>query len=136
MIKKGWGLDQNMEVQAMPEKNAFLFRFEKQADLNKVLKGCPWSIQGALLNIQHWDDYMNENAHQYYGASYPWLLGPRPNREPVWVSVRYEHVQNYCYYYGKLGMRKKIANLYMTVWKMEQSIADVGMGWERAMSRR
>ncbi|KAI9121114.1 hypothetical protein K1719_008147 [Acacia pycnantha] len=47
-----------MEIHETPERNAFLFRFEKLENYNKVLKGHPWLIQGALLNIQHWDDVM------------------------------------------------------------------------------
>lgn len=58
MIRKGWGLERGMEIQDMPEKNAYLFRFIRQDYYDRVLKGCPWAIQGALLNNQHWDDYM------------------------------------------------------------------------------
>ncbi|KAI9121440.1 hypothetical protein K1719_008473 [Acacia pycnantha] len=47
-----------MEIHEMPDKNTFLFRFTKQEDYVRVLKGCPWSILGTLLNLQHWDDYM------------------------------------------------------------------------------
>ncbi|KAI9118986.1 hypothetical protein K1719_009661 [Acacia pycnantha] len=39
MIKKGWGLDQNMEIHDMPEKNAYLFRFTNADDYHRVLKG-------------------------------------------------------------------------------------------------
>ncbi|KAI9120436.1 hypothetical protein K1719_007469 [Acacia pycnantha] len=56
MIKKGWGLDKDMEIHELPDNNAFLFRFPKLDDFNRVLKGRPWSIQGALLNLQHWDE--------------------------------------------------------------------------------
>ncbi|KAI9110652.1 hypothetical protein K1719_018518 [Acacia pycnantha] len=57
MIKKGWGIDRNMEVHEMPDNNAFLFRFTLQSDYIKILKGRPWSILGALLNLQHWDEF-------------------------------------------------------------------------------
>ncbi|KAI9125932.1 hypothetical protein K1719_003350 [Acacia pycnantha] len=59
MIKKGWGIDKGMEIHEMPDKNAFLFRFTRQEDYHRVLKGRPWSIQNAMLNLQPWDDYMN-----------------------------------------------------------------------------
>ncbi|KAI9115742.1 hypothetical protein K1719_013411 [Acacia pycnantha] len=58
MIRKGWGLDRGMEIHDMPEKNAYLFRFGRQEDYDRVLKGRPWAIQGVLLNIQHCDNYM------------------------------------------------------------------------------
>ncbi|KAI9116846.1 hypothetical protein K1719_012212 [Acacia pycnantha] len=58
MIRKGWGLDRWMEIHDMPEKNSYLFRFGRQEDYDRVLKGRPWAIQGVLMNIQHWDDFM------------------------------------------------------------------------------
>ncbi|KAI9077607.1 hypothetical protein K1719_040444 [Acacia pycnantha] len=57
MIKKGWGLDKGMELHELPDNNAFIFRFPKQEDYIRVLKGRPWSIQGALLNLQHWEEF-------------------------------------------------------------------------------
>ncbi|KAI9091590.1 hypothetical protein K1719_028033 [Acacia pycnantha] len=47
-----------MEIHDMPEKYTYLFHFVKKDDYNRVLKGRPWAIQGALLNLQHWDDFM------------------------------------------------------------------------------
>ncbi|KAI9109822.1 hypothetical protein K1719_018863 [Acacia pycnantha] len=57
MIKKGWGLEKDMEIHELPDNNAFLFRFPKLDDYNRILKGRPWSIQGVLLNLQHWDEF-------------------------------------------------------------------------------
>ncbi|KAI9084151.1 hypothetical protein K1719_033822 [Acacia pycnantha] len=57
MIKKGWGLDKDTKIHELPDNNAFLFRFPKQDDYIRILKGRPWLIQGALLNIQHWDEF-------------------------------------------------------------------------------
>ncbi|KAI9116762.1 hypothetical protein K1719_012128 [Acacia pycnantha] len=57
MIKKGWGLNKQLEIHEMPGKNAFLFRFVYKDDYYRVLKIHLWSIQGALLNLQKWDDY-------------------------------------------------------------------------------
>ncbi|KAI9077016.1 hypothetical protein K1719_041029 [Acacia pycnantha] len=58
MIRKGWGLDRWLEIHDMPEKNSYLFRFGRQEDFDRVLKGRPWAIRAVLLNIQHWDDLM------------------------------------------------------------------------------
>ncbi|KAI9110573.1 hypothetical protein K1719_018439 [Acacia pycnantha] len=57
MIQKGWGLDRDMEIHDMPDKSTYLFRFIRQEDYNRVLKGRPWAIQGALLNLQYWDEF-------------------------------------------------------------------------------
>ncbi|KAI9075959.1 hypothetical protein K1719_042081 [Acacia pycnantha] len=160
MIKKGWGLDRDMEVHEMTNNNAFLFRFSSQAYYNRILKGRPWSILGALLNLQHWDEFMvfhevnfgwcpfwiqfhglphiafdNDNAVKLGNAvgrvmlyespkldgklsrtfirtrtlvniQEPLIPGfwvPRPQREPIWVMIKYERLQNYCYDCGRIG---------------------------------
>ncbi|KAI9112083.1 hypothetical protein K1719_016979 [Acacia pycnantha] len=38
MIKKGWGLDKDMEIHELQDNNAFLFRFPKQDDYTRILK--------------------------------------------------------------------------------------------------
>ncbi|KAI9083407.1 hypothetical protein K1719_034621 [Acacia pycnantha] len=64
MIKKGWGIDKEMEIHEMPEKNVKVELesprggFAKHDDYKRVLKGRSWAIQGVLLNIQPCDDYM------------------------------------------------------------------------------
>ncbi|KAI9081512.1 hypothetical protein K1719_036533 [Acacia pycnantha] len=51
------GLDKGMELHELPDNNAFIFRFPKQEDYIRVLKGRPWSIQGAFLNLQHREEF-------------------------------------------------------------------------------
>ncbi|KAI9119917.1 hypothetical protein K1719_009306 [Acacia pycnantha] len=164
MIKKGWGIDRNMEVHEMPDNNAFLFRFTSQSDYIKILKGLPWSILGALLNLQHWDEFtvIQEVDFgwcpfwiQFHGLPHntldddnaitlgnavgrvmmyespqdggklsrtfirtrslvniheplvPGFWVPRPQREPVWVTIKYEMLQIYCYDCGQIGHEAK-----------------------------
>ncbi|KAI9126970.1 hypothetical protein K1719_001529 [Acacia pycnantha] len=112
MIKKGWGLDKGMEIHEMPDKNAFLFRFTRLEDFHRVLKGRSWSIQNVLLNLQNWDNYMvyqeDPSPHQYPKPTHSRLLGTTTSRDPIWVSIRYERLQNYCYDCGRIGHEARI----------------------------
>ncbi|KAI9122652.1 hypothetical protein K1719_006492 [Acacia pycnantha] len=164
MIKKGWGIDRNMEVHEMPDNNALLFQFTSQFDYIKILKGHPWSILGALLNLQHWDDFIVIQEVdfgwcpfwiQFHGLPHntldddnaitlgnavgrvmmyespqdggklsrtfirtrslvniheplvPGFWVPRPQREPIWVTIKYEMLQIYCYDCGRIGHEAK-----------------------------
>ncbi|KAI9117874.1 hypothetical protein K1719_011016 [Acacia pycnantha] len=59
MIRKGWKLEDDLEVHEMDGSQlTFLFRFHNVKDYGRILKGRPWSIQGFLLNLQVWEDHM------------------------------------------------------------------------------
>ncbi|KAF7809654.1 reverse transcriptase [Senna tora] len=53
MILKGWNCRGEVVIGEMGV-NLFMFTFEKEEDMVRVLKGRPWSIIGFLLNIQSW----------------------------------------------------------------------------------
>ncbi|KAK4275153.1 hypothetical protein QN277_018286 [Acacia crassicarpa] len=59
MIKKGWQLDKEVEIHELDRSELiFLFRFQNAGDVSRVLLGRPWSIQGFLLNLKPWEDFM------------------------------------------------------------------------------
>ncbi|KAK4275892.1 hypothetical protein QN277_018903 [Acacia crassicarpa] len=59
MIKKSWNLDEEMEIHELDRSQfTFLFRFHHERDYARVLTGRPWSIQGCLLNLQNWEEFM------------------------------------------------------------------------------
>ncbi|KAI9070784.1 hypothetical protein K1719_047252 [Acacia pycnantha] len=114
MIKKGWGLDKDMEIHGLPDHNAFLFRFQKQEDYNRVLKGRPWSIQGSGGKVVMFKLQRRGviclctfiRVRTLINILEPLTSGfwvPRPQRESIWVVVKYERLQNYCYDCGKIG---------------------------------
>ena len=62
MIKKGWQVNEEVDIHELDRaKSIFLFHFKKEADYHRILKGQPWSIQGHLLNLQLWNDFMTLN---------------------------------------------------------------------------
>lgn len=52
MIKKGWLIDEDLEVHVLDSSQLiFRFRFRNAKDYVRILKERPWSIQGFLLNL-------------------------------------------------------------------------------------
>ncbi|KAK4283917.1 hypothetical protein QN277_000818 [Acacia crassicarpa] len=59
MIKKGWKLDEELEIHELDrDKLIFRFHFKNVSDYARILKGRPWSVQGFLLNLQVWENFM------------------------------------------------------------------------------
>ncbi|KAK4282357.1 hypothetical protein QN277_013744 [Acacia crassicarpa] len=160
MITKAWQVEDGVEILDMDRSSfIFLFRFNRDEDFFRILRGRPWNILGHLLNLQEWEDDMvlqevsfdsapfwvqfhglpvevfdSENAKTLGGAvgdavmfenpmvdgkmrrafirvrslirvNEPLVSGfwvPREAKEPVWVKIRYERLQNFCFKCGCL----------------------------------
>ena len=73
MIKKGWQMCEEVEIHELDRsKSIFLFQFTKKEDFDRVMKGRPWSIQGHLLNLQLWDEFMTLEEVNFSFAPY-WI---------------------------------------------------------------
>lgn len=55
-IRKGWNLGEDTDVTEM-SNNTFVFTFKKMKERERVLRGRPWTVLGALMSIQLWDEY-------------------------------------------------------------------------------
>ena len=167
MIRKGWQLEEDaLEIHDFDNvRPIFLFKFKKEEDYLQILKGRPWSIQGFMLNVQLWEDYMVLSEVRFNTSPF-WvqfhglpieafergnavILGeqagevlmyedpkaddkinrsfirvrclinldnplesgfwaPREEKEPTWVSLKYERLQNFCYHCGRIGHDEKV----------------------------
>ncbi|KAI9106909.1 hypothetical protein K1719_022437 [Acacia pycnantha] len=50
ILQKAWNLQSGFDVLEI-EGNAFIFKFEKDEEYNRILRGRPWSINGCLLSL-------------------------------------------------------------------------------------
>lgn len=55
-IRKGWNLDEETEIVEMAS-DTFVFKFKSMREKARILRGRPWTVQGALMSIQEWDEY-------------------------------------------------------------------------------
>ena len=73
MIKKGWQLNEEVEIRDLDRaKSIFLFNFNKEEDVDRILKGRPWTIQGHLLSLKKWDEHMFLSEVDFFSALY-WI---------------------------------------------------------------
>ncbi|KAI9071798.1 hypothetical protein K1719_046244 [Acacia pycnantha] len=131
ILRKAWNLQTGLDIIEITGK-AFMFKFEDEEEYNRILRGRPWSINGSLLNLMErpkykaseefvfshspfWIQIHNvplkaclENAISIGETSVrkalvPGFWLPKPDGTNVWISVRYEKLQNFCYNCGKIG---------------------------------
>ncbi|XP_028782868.1 uncharacterized protein LOC114738970 [Neltuma alba] len=165
MIRKGWNLTKNEDLEITDvDQNAFIFEFRRAEDRMRILKGRPWSIQGQLLNIQIWKDFMTFSEVDFHSCPFwiqfhdlpeeamdienvrilgsmvgnvvmiedprrgnlltrsflrarvvvdlrkPLITGiwtPRPDMDPVWIKIKYERLQQFCFWCGRIGHDQK-----------------------------
>ncbi|KAI9081399.1 hypothetical protein K1719_036662 [Acacia pycnantha] len=166
ILRKAWNLPEGFDVVEI-NGNAFMFKFAKEEEYSKILRGRPWTINGCLLNLMERSKYKSceefdfsrcpvwiqihnvplealclENAitiggyvgevmlaeDPFYNGRYlrkflrarivldlrkPLSYGfwlPRPDSRKIWLSVRYEKLQSFCYNCGKLGHDNRNCN--------------------------
>lgn len=72
-LKKAWGLEDGVQIVEVGS-NLFQFKFKTEFDLDRILKGGPWSFDNQLLLLTKWRKGMNaENV--------------RLNQASLWVQI-------------------------------------------------
>ncbi|KAI9111609.1 hypothetical protein K1719_017299 [Acacia pycnantha] len=111
MIRKGWGLNRGMEIHNMPEKNAYMFQFAPRVHKRLSLTFIRVRV---LVNILE-----------------PLTIGfwvPRLSRNPTWVIVRYELLQNYCYDCGRIGYNSRTCKFQLDITNEDDEDTRSGSG--------
>ena len=67
-IRRAWGLNESMQILEVG-LNLFQFKFQYEFDLDRILRGGPWSFDNQLLLLQRWKKGMNVGNIRLESAS-------------------------------------------------------------------
>ena len=59
-LRKAWGLDKEIQI-AEVGSNLFQFKFQSEYEIDRILRGGPWTFDNQLLMLIHWSKRMNAN---------------------------------------------------------------------------
>ena len=67
-IRRAWGLNESMQILEVG-LNLFQLKFQSEFDLDRILRGGPWSFDNQLLLLQRWKNGMNVGNIRLESAS-------------------------------------------------------------------
>ncbi|XP_075644994.1 uncharacterized protein LOC142615982 [Castanea sativa] len=67
-VRRAWGLDESLQILEVG-LNLFQFKFQYELEMDRVLRGGPWSFDNQLLLLQRWKKGMNVGNIQMEKAS-------------------------------------------------------------------
>ncbi|KAK7826371.1 hypothetical protein CFP56_032306 [Quercus suber] len=67
-IRRAWGLNESMQILEVGP-NLFQFKFQSEFDLDRILRGGPWSFDNQLLLLQRWKKGMTVGNIRFESAS-------------------------------------------------------------------
>ncbi|KAK7822842.1 uncharacterized protein CFP56_036059 [Quercus suber] len=113
-IRRAWGLNESMQILEVG-LNLFQFKFQSEFDLDRILRGGPWTFDNQLLLLKWWNRGMTvgkirlEAASlrvQIWGASFD-MVSPQVAKE---VGSRFGEVEE-----GEWKKKKNDLNMFMRV---------------------
>ena len=60
MLRRAWGLEKGLQISEVGS-NLFQFKFQSEYELNRILKGGPWTFDNQLLMLTRWRAGMSAN---------------------------------------------------------------------------
>ena len=67
-LKRAWGLENQVQVVEVGA-NLFQFKFNSKFDMNRVLKGGPWTFDNQLLLLVRWKSRMTAGNVKFESVS-------------------------------------------------------------------
>ena len=67
-LKRAWGLENQVQVVEVGA-NLFQFKFNSEFDMNRVLKGGPWTFDNQVLLLVHWKSGMTAGNVKFESVS-------------------------------------------------------------------
>ena len=67
-LKRAWGLENQVQVVEVGA-NLFQFKFNSKFDMNRVLKGGPWTFDNQVLLLVHWKSGMTASNVKFESVS-------------------------------------------------------------------
>ena len=67
-IRRAWGLNESMQILEVGP-NLFQFKFQSEFDLDRILRGGPWTFDNQLLLLQRWKKGMTVGNIRLEAAS-------------------------------------------------------------------
>ena len=59
-LRKAWGLDKALQI-AEVGSNLFQFKFQYEYEIDRILRGGPWTFDNQLLMLTRWRKGMSAN---------------------------------------------------------------------------
>ncbi|XP_030936437.1 uncharacterized protein LOC115961633 [Quercus lobata] len=59
-LRRAWGLDKELQISEVGN-NLFQFKFQSEYDLERILRGGPWTFDNQLLMLTRWKSGMSAN---------------------------------------------------------------------------
>ncbi|KAK9998159.1 hypothetical protein SO802_017762 [Lithocarpus litseifolius] len=112
-IRRAWGVDDAMQILEVGS-NLFQFKFHSEFEMDRILRGGPWSFDNQLLMLQQWKKGMNvgnikmENDSlwvQIWGAPLD-MISPHVAKQLEVVWVKWKRLN---------GKRKGIRSIFSCV---------------------
>ena len=68
VLRRAWGMDDRMLIIKVGS-NLFQFKFQSEFEMNRVIKGRPWTYDNQLLMLQRWQKGMTGSNIKWTHAS-------------------------------------------------------------------
>ena len=89
MLRKAWGVDKGMQIVEVGS-NLFQFKFKIEFDLERVLRGGPWSFDNQVLMVRRWQTGCEVQCGRSMGAIFFFWGGGGWGAPFMWFALKWQ----------------------------------------------